>query len=217
MGRRLKGECKRGHKLEGGNLVPHLLKKGQKACRACQGDTTYRKRNPDADLQEWSDDRYSKIVNGRHCRYCHNLMDPGLPMNSHFCGYSCRSAWQRLEYRKSKEEGKIDAEKQWMSTAVKRAERLGADTVPVSRMEIADRDGWKCYLCDKSIPKDVGGDDPEFLHIEHLIPLSMGGSHQLENCAASHARCNLKKGVSVGDRAYKKFIENILFHASKGN
>ena len=216
MGRNLAGVCKRGHRLEGNNLVPHLLKKGYKACRACNGDSTYQKRHPEADLQEWSDSRYLRLVNGWSCKYCHRLINPEVSLQIRFCGFTCRSAWQKLEYQKSKEEKRVDTEKQWANAALRRAERLGVDTVSVSRMEVADRDGWKCYLCDKAIPKGAEETDPECLHIEHLIPLSMGGSHELENCAASHARCNLKKGASVGDRAYKKLTENILFYATKG-
>jgi 5-methylcytosine-specific restriction endonuclease McrA len=32
------------------------------------------------------------------------------------------------------------------------------------------------------------------LHIDHLIPISKGGSDTLENVRPTHALCNLKKG-----------------------
>lgn len=33
--------------------------------------------------------------------------------------------------------------------------------------------------------------------IEHIVPLSMGGTHTWDNVAASHARCNWERGNSI--------------------
>ena len=57
------------------------------------------------------------------------------------------------------------------------------------RQHVIDRDGMVCQLC--------GGDieDESDLHIDHAIPVSKGGSPELSNLQATHAKCNLQKGV----------------------
>ena len=46
----------------------------------------------------------------------------------------------------------------------------------------------RCYLCARRIPKGKR-------HVDHVTPLSKGGSHRLFNLAVLCASCNLKKGV----------------------
>lgn len=52
------------------------------------------------------------------------------------------------------------------------------------RQEVWSRDGGRCVEC---------GSDQD-LHIDHIIPLSRGGSDTLENLQILCARCNLSKG-----------------------
>lgn len=61
--------------------------------------------------------------------------------------------------------------------------------------------GTNCHLCNYSInltaPKRQGKSEGwEYgLHIDHIIPISKGGSDTLDNVRPAHALCNLKKGV----------------------
>ena len=45
----------------------------------------------------------------------------------------------------------------------------------------------KCYLCGKVT-------EPNDRHVDHVIPLSMGGNHSPDNLAIACSSCNLKKG-----------------------
>lgn len=60
-----------------------------------------------------------------------------------------------------------------------------------------------CHICNKAIDLNASrrigiGDGWEHgLHIDHLIPISMGGPDTLENTRPSHAICNLKKSSSM--------------------
>lgn len=45
----------------------------------------------------------------------------------------------------------------------------------------------KCHLCGKGV-------DLSIATIDHLIPVSSGGSNRIENLAIAHARCNRKRG-----------------------
>lgn len=54
------------------------------------------------------------------------------------------------------------------------------------------RDGDECYLCERPIKlKSVGPSGPS---VDHLIPRSKGGTHDLANLALVHRRCNSAKG-----------------------
>ena len=55
-----------------------------------------------------------------------------------------------------------------------------------TRQLIFNRDRGRCHLCHKPV-------DPLRFHIDHLIPLSAGGTHNLDNLAISHSTCNLSK------------------------
>ena len=63
---------------------------------------------------------------------------------------------------------------------------------PPSRLRLVARlcreqDGL-CGICDKRI-------EPwESMHLDHIVPVSRGGSHDRKNLQAAHALCNLRKG-----------------------
>lgn len=59
--------------------------------------------------------------------------------------------------------------------------------------EILARTEGLCHLCLKSIDLSVSRTEPNGLHVDHVIGISLGGPHALGNLAASHARCNLQK------------------------
>lgn len=70
-----------------------------------------------------------------------------------------------------------------------RAAKLRGSPVaePISRRDIYDRDGGRCHICGKHVPLTA-------FHLDHLIPLSRGGEHVLENVRVAHPFCNLSRG-----------------------
>lgn len=66
-----------------------------------------------------------------------------------------------------------------------------------TRREIFERDGWVCHICDHAIPKDLKFPDPLSASLDHVTPISLGGEHSRENTAASHLRCNIRKGARM--------------------
>lgn len=74
--------------------------------------------------------------------------------------------------------------------AAYRARKLNATAGEVRRAEVWERDLGICYLC-------MGKADPDNWHLDHVIPLSRGGSHSLDNVAVTHPACNLRKGAKL--------------------
>lgn len=73
--------------------------------------------------------------------------------------------------------------------ALRKAIIRGAKSERFTKQEIYERDGGRCHLCGKKC-------DPRKWHLDHLIPLSLGGEHTRKNVAVSCPRCNDSKGNS---------------------
>lgn len=76
-------------------------------------------------------------------------------------------------------------------------------TIDFSREEIAERDGNVCYMCGREVSTTNG-------HIDHLIPLAKGGTHEPNNVALSCAPCNHSKNASITPEAIAKRGKNMM-------
>lgn len=65
-----------------------------------------------------------------------------------------------------------------------------ADSDLVSRAVVYERDNGICGICRLPV-------DPADWHLDHIHPLSAGGSHSYDNIQVAHPRCNLSKGRKV--------------------
>ena len=61
--------------------------------------------------------------------------------------------------------------------------------------DIAERDGWRCHLCGKKVPDRPHQGRPLDPEIDHLIPVSAGGTDDPSNVALAHRRCNGARGA----------------------
>jgi 5-methylcytosine-specific restriction endonuclease McrA len=83
-----------------------------------------------------------------------------------------------------------------------RAKKHGGKYDYYTKQQIFNRDGYDCYICgnpvDLTAPHIVGQPGWEtYPHIEHVIPLALGGDDTLENVRIAHAKCNIDKGISL--------------------
>ena len=68
-----------------------------------------------------------------------------------------------------------------------------------TEQQVILKHGSNCHLCgsviDLNANRSVGSVNWELsLHIDHIIPISIGGSDTLDNVKPSHGLCNLRKG-----------------------
>jgi 5-methylcytosine-specific restriction endonuclease McrA len=88
----------------------------------------------------------------------------------------------------------------------KRARKREVTVEPVSLREIFDRDGGKCQICKRKVRWDLAYPDPMSKSIDHIVPLSRGGTHEPRNCQLAHLRCNVSRGVGMRMPAQMRLI-----------
>lgn len=102
----------------------------------------------------------------RFCPHCGVCLPKTMRINARFCSEKCNSAAHHLN---------------------RAPERRGMGRRrDVQRAYVLARDGMRCHLCGGRVrPGDV--------HLDHVVPLSLGGAHDVSNLRVAHARCNLSK------------------------
>ena len=154
-----------------------------------------------------------KTGRSRECSICGGAI-PSRPGAGLTCSEECgriRDRERKREYYHRHRDEYRERARAWRKTEAGRAHsareynkrrRLleGAVQVPWVRSEIAERDGWECYLCGSEI-------EPYDLNIDHVKPLSLGGDNAPWNVAATHAACNFSKWNSFPEVAMWKVLE----------
>ncbi len=64
----------------------------------------------------------------------------------------------------------------------------------MSAEALRERDGDDCSLCGLPVPKDAVRPHPLAPEVDHVLPISRGGTHDPENLALAHKTCNITKG-----------------------
>ena len=64
---------------------------------------------------------------------------------------------------------------------------------PKLRLEIYERDGWVCHLCDEPVDRVADFNDDFAPSLDHLQPRSKGGSDDPKNLKTAHRLCNSRR------------------------
>jgi hypothetical protein len=57
------------------------------------------------------------------------------------------------------------------------------------RERVIERDEMVCGLCEEAVESRAD------IHIDHIVPVVLGGTDELDNLQVAHAHCNLRKGA----------------------
>lgn len=108
------------------------------------------------------------------------------------------TAWRPLH----REEARI-ANHEWSQTNPKRRQELNVahrarkkhapKVERIVRKVVFERDKWICQLCFHKTNPTVKYPHPDSPTIDHIVPLSKGGSHTYANVVCVHAICNSTK------------------------
>ena len=63
----------------------------------------------------------------------------------------------------------------------------------ISHQEIVRQYGDKCHICNKPIDLDLPRTHTQGLTVDHLVPLSKGGTDDMSNLRPAHWSCNMRK------------------------
>lgn len=75
--------------------------------------------------------------------------------------------------------------------------------------EIFERDGWICQICHEPVDRQISRRHDDGATIDHVIPLSRGGTDEPDNVVTAHWRCNRDKGNRVPVNALvQSIVEN---------
>jgi len=110
--------------------------------------------------------------------------------------------WARANKDKTREYNRKSYQKDPSKTLIRvrarKIKMMGNGIEPYTLYQILEEYGAVCYLCevaiDLTLPRKIGvAGWEQGLHLDHVTPISKGGSDCLENVAPAHAICNLVK------------------------
>jgi hypothetical protein len=74
------------------------------------------------------------------------------------------------------------------------AKRGATEAERIDRAVVGARDRWRCGICHHDVDQSVRYPDPMSPSLDHVVPLSVGGSHTYMNVRISHLSCNVGRG-----------------------
>ena len=127
---------------------------------------------------------------GGNCVVCGKWAD-GTIRNQRFCSMECNLAdWKRRNPERLRELGREHVRR-------RRARILETQVDKFTDKDVRMAHGDICYLCNEKINFRLKHPNPKSPSLDHVIPLSRGGTHTLDNAAMVHYVCNQKKGVKA--------------------
>ena len=76
----------------------------------------------------------------------------------------------------------------------RRAQRVSTEVEQFSPLDIFERDSWTCGICHRPVDPALRWPDVGSASLDHVIPLSKGGSHTPGNTRCTHLTCNVARG-----------------------
>ncbi len=145
------------------------------------------------------------------CRWCgKTFMRPISRYGSvAYCSEECSTAAFAEQRRKGRKKYRASlAGKEYKRSTNnnrKRARRYHCSyDSSIRRIEVFERDGWRCRICGRKTPKRLlGKNKPNAPTLDHILPLSLGGGHTWNNVQCACRQCNSEKS--------NRFVQEWLF------
>jgi HNH endonuclease len=150
----------------------------------------------------------------RRCQLCDELIPDTADVRTKFCGARCRTArkfsriylieceWCSAPSVKRRLLGRFctprcrqhaqDSDKDRNRVKNQRRRLLGR-TGSYKLADIAERDGYRCHLCNRKVDMSLPGTDRMGPTVDHLIPLRDNGDDVESNVALAHRSCNCSR------------------------
>ncbi len=170
--------------------VPRALQ-----CVVCNSDISYLKRGPGRFRKMCSDEcrrlRNDRSKEPKPCWTCGLPFFPRYGFASQvgdrnaYCSVACRPQNDRRYTSETERKRAEDSRR--------RSRRYSAEYEEFEALEIFERDGWICKICDLPVDKAIQFPNHMSVSLDHIIPLAKGGGHTRSNTQCSHWICNSRK------------------------
>lgn len=159
----------------------------------CERDRLKRSEAYKKAKQRWRDKNPSRggVGKAAHCEQCGAWFTPTRWIQkycSHACGMEARRVPRDDVWRERRRNHRRRQNKR------RRAVKHGAHADDIDPDAIYERDGWRCGICGCKVDSDLPYPHSMSVSLDHIIPLSLGGSHTKDNVQCAHLRCNISKG-----------------------
>lgn len=109
----------------------------------------------------------------------------------------CAMHWRRKARAEGREANPGWDERRKANYHKRRALKHGTQVEDLQPVDIYERDVWLCGLCMTPVDPDCAWPDPMSPSLDHIKPLSLGGTHTYENVQLAHLVCNVSKGNRI--------------------
>ena len=76
----------------------------------------------------------------------------------------------------------------------KNHQRRAAGQLLMTVESLAKRDGNRCHICHRKVDMNLSGKTKWGPTIEHIVPVSLGGTNDSDNLVLAHRYCNVARG-----------------------
>lgn len=109
----------------------------------------------------------------------------------------CNMHWRRKARAEGRERGTEWGDRRKANYQQRRALKLKLPADNIRPVDVYERDEWVCGICSTPVDRALAYPDPMSPSLDHVLPLSLGGHHTMENVTLAHLLCNVRKGNRV--------------------
>jgi len=110
---------------------------------------------------------------------------------------ACLDCGERFDIDRPKSMRKYCAEcrrRRKQDTDSRKSQKRRAAGEPVALSEVLAVRGQRCHICHRKIDLTLSGRDAMGPTVDHILPVSMGGTNDLANLNIAHRVCNTRRG-----------------------
>lgn len=140
----------------------------------------------------YAEKAHTNNLTNRACKCCGIIFAPAYGVKRRaFCSHVCA----RKYLKKTHGSGNRSDQNR------RRRAREKATQVDLFKAdEIYERDNWICQICGKRVSATLRYPNQMSASLDHIIPLSLGGTHTKDNTQLAHFKCNTAKGIKGLDQ-----------------
>lgn len=125
-----------------------------------------------------------KLILFKFCQECSKPFET-TQVQKIYCSRKCKCGTVRELRRKA------DARRK------RRAQKRGVAYEIINHIEVFERDQWQCQICKQPVRRDRMHGLPDSPELDHIVPLSRGGSHIGSNVQLACHDCNQRKHAKI--------------------